>query len=446
MKNFHGNEIKLLTDIYLYPEKSSDMRGGDYSIEYSKNNGKYSVEGSRYINIYDCDVQNTINKIAHTISHEYGHHFTYYYLIKSENKVFDDTDTLYQSIRGLKGNTSINSGPHKWSLAEIAAEDYVQYFGSPTAKTSIQFYDITNFSAKKSELENQYGSFNINPQENAEILTACNVPEAREYWLKAFGYSGQKMPDLPSPSYLYIDSVNNIDGTPFGKRDNLCGITLRWSPHKDPYNAYEYTLVAFISSMDLIPVPVKTVYSGNETSAVVGYYKNGNSLYTDGLFDQESKKIKFLLYTKDNNGYIVCSNFLSVDTTTISQSAKYETIRSSGSSMVSVLYQNSFVDFTDVSPVVLGGRTMVPLRKIFERLGAGVNWDASSGTINAVIGSTKIELKVGSKTAYRNGEPMQLDTSPVIINNRTLVPLRFIAESFGKKVSWDGIEKVAIIN
>jgi hypothetical protein len=88
---------------------------------------------------------------------------------------------------------------------------------------------------------------------------------------------------------------------------------------------------------------------------------------------------------------------------------------------------------------------MVPLRKIFEALGAQITWDDKARTVTAVKDGTTIVLKIGSRIAYKNNSSINLDVCPQIVGNRTLVPLRFIGESFGNRVDWDGVARVALI-
>jgi len=92
----------------------------------------------------------------------------------------------------------------------------------------------------------------------------------------------------------------------------------------------------------------------------------------------------------------------------------------------------------DVPPVIVDGRVLVPLRVIFEALGAPVRWDAATRTITAVKGDTTIQLEIGSPNAYILGEPVALDVPAQIQDGRTLVPLRFVAEALGAAVAWDG--------
>lgn len=99
----------------------------------------------------------------------------------------------------------------------------------------------------------------------------------------------------------------------------------------------------------------------------------------------------------------------------------------------------------DVAPIIGEGRTLVPLRHIFEALGAEVKWDASTRTVTVIKGSDKIILKIDSKEALVNGETKELDVPATIVNGRTLVPVRSISESLGPEVSWDDNSKTVII-
>jgi len=89
---------------------------------------------------------------------------------------------------------------------------------------------------------------------------------------------------------------------------------------------------------------------------------------------------------------------------------------------------------SDVKPEIKNNRTMVPLRFISENLGAKVNWSGSEVTL--AKSDTQVILKLKSKTAVRNGKPALLDATPYIKNNRIMVPLRFIAETFNCSVEF----------
>ncbi len=89
----------------------------------------------------------------------------------------------------------------------------------------------------------------------------------------------------------------------------------------------------------------------------------------------------------------------------------------------------------DQPPIVQNGRVFVPLRGVFEQLGASVVYN--SGQINATGNGRTISLTIGSTTAVVNGKQQILDVAPFVVGDRTLVPLRFIAQSLGAQVNWD---------
>lgn len=91
----------------------------------------------------------------------------------------------------------------------------------------------------------------------------------------------------------------------------------------------------------------------------------------------------------------------------------------------------------DVSPVIENGRTLVPLRDIFEALGAVVDWDGAARTVIAQKNNTTVRLTIGSNIAYRNNDRLTLEVPPRLVQDRTLVPVRFVAESLGATVAWD---------
>ncbi len=89
---------------------------------------------------------------------------------------------------------------------------------------------------------------------------------------------------------------------------------------------------------------------------------------------------------------------------------------------------------SDVNPEVKNNRTLVPLRVISENLGAKVNW--SDAEVTLTKDDMKVVLKLNSNTALKNGKTIMLDVKPSMKNNRTMVPLRFIAETFGCNVNY----------
>lgn len=95
----------------------------------------------------------------------------------------------------------------------------------------------------------------------------------------------------------------------------------------------------------------------------------------------------------------------------------------------------------DQPPVVDNGRTLVPLRGIFEGLGATVQWDQKQQLVTATRENTKVLLKIGSKAPTVNGKVVPIDVPGKVINGRTLVPLRFVGEALGVTVNYDAANK-----
>lgn len=99
----------------------------------------------------------------------------------------------------------------------------------------------------------------------------------------------------------------------------------------------------------------------------------------------------------------------------------------------------------EVPPMIIESRTLLPLRAILEALGSEVGWDGKTQQITATKGDTVLILHIGSKEASLNGASVLIDAAPLIVSGRTLVPARFLAESFGATVHWDGINRIITI-
>ena len=103
------------------------------------------------------------------------------------------------------------------------------------------------------------------------------------------------------------------------------------------------------------------------------------------------------------------------------------------------------VQFQDIGPQQIEGRTLVPVRGVLEKLGATVAFDNRTQTVIASTPKIDIQLKIGSRTAVVNGNNVTLDTPAQTIANHTFVPLRFLGESLGADVSWDAATRTVRI-
>lgn len=100
----------------------------------------------------------------------------------------------------------------------------------------------------------------------------------------------------------------------------------------------------------------------------------------------------------------------------------------------------------DQQPVMREGRILVPVRAIFESLGATVQWDAITKTVKATKEKKSVELTINSKIVYVDKKEIEIDVPGQIINGRTYVPLRFGAEGMGGTITWDNDTKTAKID
>ncbi|MFZ5990000.1 MAG: AMIN domain-containing protein [Bacillota bacterium] len=91
---------------------------------------------------------------------------------------------------------------------------------------------------------------------------------------------------------------------------------------------------------------------------------------------------------------------------------------------------------SDIPPVIINNRSLVPVRAIFEKLGAKVVWDGANQKVSISYKATNVELKINDYYALVDSRKVKMDVPAKIINNRTMVPLRFVGEQLNMKVGW----------
>ncbi len=115
--------------------------------------------------------------------------------------------------------------------------------------------------------------------------------------------------------------------------------------------------------------------------------------------------------------------------------------------IVYVTLNGEYIDFSKYgqNPVIENGRTLVPLRSVFEALGASVEWEDATQTVTSKRGDITVKLTINSPTINVNGEVKNLDVAPKLLNERTMVPLRAVVEAFGCQIGWDDALNTASI-
>lgn len=117
------------------------------------------------------------------------------------------------------------------------------------------------------------------------------------------------------------------------------------------------------------------------------------------------------------------------------------------SSMVLKIWINSTIGYVndkkielETPPIIINKRTMVPLRFIVENFGGNIYWNNLDSSIKIVFPEKEILMWINNSISYINGDKYILDAPPVIINGRTLVPIRFVAEALGSYVFWNPVD------
>lgn len=128
----------------------------------------------------------------------------------------------------------------------------------------------------------------------------------------------------------------------------------------------------------------------------------------------------------------------------VNKDGLYGVIKNPLAKIIKVNIDGSIIPF-EQPPIMENGRVLVPMRAIFEALGATVSWDSDMQTITAIRGNDTIIMKIGDEILKKNSQEIKLDVAPVIVNGRTLVPVRAVAESLNADVTWESQNNTVLI-
>ena len=111
---------------------------------------------------------------------------------------------------------------------------------------------------------------------------------------------------------------------------------------------------------------------------------------------------------------------------------------------ISVALNGQSISF-EQPPIMENGRVLVPLRTIFEALGATVEWEPSTRTVTSKRGNTTVKLTIGNNKLYKNGSAVTIDVPARLVSDHTMIPVRATAEAFGATVEWNDDSKTVTI-
>jgi len=324
MQNEHGDEIDLLYEVIVYPYEAEEVNmlasytlgttAVSFFIQFPALPPDFTVDFPQEIgsiNLYGGDTKTTIESIAESLSHEYGHLYTIYHMFGSG---VDDSDSLkdteYARLREAeKFDLITNAVPgdlymqerHRY-LIEIAAEDYIQLMGSPTTRQVVDFKDVQQVLDGAQQPESTRGARNAFPQENMMLPLAAEVPGLREYFF-SFINSQLRVPVEERKEVTLQISRNSLDYDLVSGPRTFVHYAITWNT---PYQNAIYTLVCYDpNDYSGWGIPIKTVHPGQLASAVIGEYvtERGDQVVSmdDGL--AQGVKIFFVVAALPDGTY-----------------------------------------------------------------------------------------------------------------------------------------------
>ena len=338
--NEHGEEINALYEVIVYPfEEEEGVAAAMYSpgttavsffIQFPAFPEDFFIEfpqdiGS--ITLFNGDTNTTIESMASSLSHEYGHHYTFFYMFgfgqnarDSETNDLGNEDSLAETVyAGLRRAaefdliSTVSQGEsyfqnwHRY-LIEVAAEDYVQLMGSPTTRQVVDFVDVAQALRGSERSLNAGRARNAFPQGNMMIPLANDVPGLEDYFY-SFIDAGPRVPmEEKKDISLQIQRKSVEFNLTTGLR-TFVYYTISWN---EPYQNAVYTLACYgPDDYTGWGIPIRTVRPGQNTSSVVGEYviERGNQIISmdDGL--TAGVKVFYVIAQLPDGTYYISDKF-----------------------------------------------------------------------------------------------------------------------------------------
>jgi hypothetical protein len=112
---------------------------------------------------------------------------------------------------------------------------------------------------------------------------------------------------------------------------------------------------------------------------------------------------------------------------------------------IKVTIDDELVKFPDTQPMMVASKVLVPMRGVFEKMGATLTWDQQTKTVTADRGTHHVMLQMGKNTAEVDGAPIPLDQPAIAVKGRVMVPLRFLGTALGLGVDWHGADRTVAL-
>ena len=99
----------------------------------------------------------------------------------------------------------------------------------------------------------------------------------------------------------------------------------------------------------------------------------------------------------------------------------------------------------DQGPILVNEKPMIPLRAVFEKMGASISWDNSTETVLAMCGDTIVMIQIGNEKMFKLDEAIVLETPAMLVNDRTLIPIHAISDIWGCNIEWNSETNEVVI-
>lgn len=365
--------------------------------------------------------------------------------------------TVFISQDGLDWTTAYNVGIKNtlvdiiWTGKEYYALEVI-YDNTPGS------YDILKSNVYKSEDGTKWSLHGSIDERNVDKIFYFN----NQFF--AIGRDGQilKSPDAQKWTKATTDAEYTLNGLTWNGKQYICvGMFgkilssidgLNWTSQKS-YTENDFNKVIWNGKMFIAVGNWKTVSTSTDGVKWFTGYENRDYSIEDVLWDGE----RFLLMhalgevlskkpinQKDTKHLpVVSEESLSSPMSFAWNGERYIMVGRSGTiataiplDIVKVKVKNTPIVF-DVAPRVINGSTMIPARAVLEKLDAKLTWDNKTQTLHVTKENIDIILTIDKKVALVNGKEVKLNSPATIIDNKTLMPLRFLAENLGADVKWD---------
>lgn len=434
LKNKHGEEIKLLKKVLVYHYGVSDEKG--VTGQYNPNDHSISLA----LGV----IRTTVADMERTLAHEYGHHFTMYYLTKRQTELkYKNSWSEWGEMRNLDlyptewRYNGVGESNYEWRVEELVVSDYMMFYASPAARTD--------------RIRSGYTIRDWTEPSNKNIPYGDAVPGLREYWEKISGVKSTvrklEMPKLQSfqiEEVMYV-SVDQRNNTMYNYTFNFSG--------GDPNLRYAY------NNSNVIQCP-----PSRECDELNFFVLDKDEINKDGIFSIKTNHYNFFsdpfiriyAFDPDTGGYVASPRYqflsdgpaiLKPVPYNLNQGAWMEENRYDIKKykMISI-FVNDVLQSYNTQPQIINSTTYIPFRELFASLGAVVKWDPVNSRVEANLNNISLSFSPNSKEVILNGEVKSFAHKPMLSNGITMVPLKFVSEALGAVVTWKGDMRSIYIN